>query len=211
MAKKNSLSLSFESFTPVASIIVFVSILVFVFQKISGTFLLMFFAPGKLGSVVAFSPTKITEYFRFILHVFGSKDFVLLSTNCLIFMFLSSKVEQDYGSVFTLIMCFVATFVTGIINACFFTQLCYGLEGLIFMFFVLTVFSAQNRKNLSVFLLFALTLYVLQAVVLIVDKKQYSLIAQFIGGLCGYFVSFAAFTPKRKTAKKTSPKSQEQK
>ncbi|NLM00744.1 MAG: rhomboid family intramembrane serine protease [Treponema sp.] len=206
MAKKTSFKLSFDSVTPVITFLVFISLFVHLMQNFINTenFFSVFSAPSKMGTKNAFEPKEILHYIRFLLHIFGSKDFVPLSVNCLFLIFLAPDVEHRFGSGFTLVMCLVCSLVTGIVNASFMSDICFGLDCVIWMFFLLITFPAENRKEVNVFMLFAFLLFVTKEINLIIYKKQFSLISQITGGFVGSLLSIAASSPKKKPTKKTT-------
>lgn len=200
MAKKNSLKISFEGFTPLVIIFVFISITIIIAEKFLGINIekSFFSCPSKFGTLGAFNPIELKDYLRFFLHFFGNINFETFAVNGILLLLLGSEIEQRFGSVFTLIMCLVASLVTAVINVCFMEASCAGFTPLVWMFFLLKAFPAEDRKSLELIYVFAFLLYIAMNIYHIIYNGEYSIISQIIGGLLGSLISLAAYTPKRK-------------
>lgn len=200
MAKKNSLKISFEGFTPLVIVFIFISLTIIILERFLGITLekSFFSCPSKFGTAGAFNPMEVKDYLRFFLHFFGNINFETFAINGILLLLLGSEIEMRFGSLFTLIMCLVASIVTAVVNVCFMVSPCAGLTPLVWMFFILKAFPAEDRKTLELIYVFSLLLFVSMNVFQIIYNDEYSIIAQMIGGFVGSLISLAAYTPKRR-------------
>ncbi len=201
--KKTPLKISFEPFAPVIIFLVGLSLLFCILKNISQSpaFAVYFSAPSCPGTKTAFNYQNPVEYLRFFLHIFGSQNFTDACVTFLILLLLGINVEQQFGSIFTLIMVLVSTIVTAVINTCFIKTPCSGLECIVWCIFLITAFPPENRKNLSVPVLFALTILAIKDINLIIHEKDFTLVSQMLGGFAGSLVSLAVSAPKKRSKK----------
>lgn len=204
--KKTPLKLSFEPFAPVIISLVGLSLLFCILKFFSHTpsFAVYFSAPSCPGTKTAFNYQNPIEYLRFFLHIFGSRTFTDACVTFLILLLLGIQVEQQFGSLFTFIIVVVSTIVTAVVNACFIKSPCSGLECIVWCIFLLTAFPPENRKNLSVPLLFALSILAVKDINLIINEKDFTMISEIAGGFCGSLVSLAVSSPKSRSKKTAS-------
>ena len=204
--KKTPLKLSFEPFAPVMIFLVGLSLLFCLLKTFSQSpaFTVYFSAPSCFGTKTSFNYQNPVEYLRFFLHIFGSQNFSDACVTFLILLLLGINVEQHFGSVFTFIMVLVSTIVTAVVNTCFIKTPCCGLECIVWCIFLLTAFPPENRKNLSVPVLFALTILALKDINLVMHENDFTMISEITGGFAGSLVSLAVSAPKSRSKKTAS-------
>ncbi len=206
--KKTPLKLSFEPFAPVIFSLVGLSLLFCILKYFSQSpsFAAYFSAPSCPGTKTAFNYQNPVEYLRFFLHIFGSQKFADTCVTFLLLLLTGTYIEQQFGSLFTFIIVLVSAIVTAVINTCFIKTPCSGLECIVWCIFLLTAFPPENRKNLSVPVLFTLSILILKDISLIIIEKDFTVISEITGGFAGSLVSLAVSSPKTRS-KKTSSKS----
>lgn len=204
MAKKTRVKITCKPNSPVILVIIFLSLCICVVQNLvdSDSLKNLFSAPGMQGSPVAFNFKNPLDYLRIFVHILGCSGFQTLAINILFLLILGPSIEDRFGSPFIAIMILICSIVTSVVNVCFFSTVTQGLGSIVWALFLLTAFPAENRKVLPFAALMAVIILIAKDVSSIFVFKNYSVIPQFIGGVSGSLISFAASAPKRASRSK---------
>lgn len=213
MAKKNSFGIKYDSPViltfAIASFIVF-ALDFFVFKK---DFIKEFFvchASKVFGDYEAFNFKAFPDYPKMIFHELGSTSWHSLLTGILIIMILGPSVEEKFGSVFTGLMIFMTSLISGILTATISHYTLTGSTGVIFTFMILSLITDISKKSFSLSAFFIFVVFIAIQLLesgneeknfILFMQKNTGLFIEMIGGICGSLFGFMV-TPKSKKAPK---------
>lgn len=162
-----------------------------------------FLIPGKNQ----FSFSHVLNWFRLFTHVAGHADWNHLISNFAIILLIGPILEELYGSFTIFFMILTTAFITGILNAVFFSTSLLGASGVAFMMVLLISFTNFKRGEIPLTFILILILYLGREILnaLFDAENGISEFAHIVGGFCGSLFGF--FNGEAMTKpKKSSPK-----
>lgn len=148
--------------------------------------LYLFAVPGKDH----FNITSPRNWITLFTHVIGHGNWMHLISNFTLILLIGPILEEVYGSKKILIMIVITAFVTGVINALFFTSALMGASGVVFMMILLSSFTNFSKGEVPLTFLVVLILYMGVQILSVFNDDNIAYFAHIIGGLCGSFFGF---------------------
>jgi membrane associated rhomboid family serine protease len=145
-----------------------------------------FSAPGK----VTFSSSSARDWIDLVTHVIGHADWNHLTANLLIILIVGPMLEDIYGSWSLLLMMFITAFITGGINALFFTNGLLGASGIVFMMILLASFTNFRKGEVPLTFILVLIFYLGNEIISSFQNDGVAHFVHIIGGLCGSVFGF---------------------
>jgi len=142
----------------------------------------MFFSCPGNGSFSFFSPLSD---FRLFSHVLGHSSWEHLIGNMTFILLLGPILEERHGSFNLLMMILLTAFITGIINALFFSTGLLGASGIVFMMILLVSFTNIRQKEIPLTFILIVLLFVSKEVINCFSADNIAQSAHLIGGACG--------------------------
>ena len=159
-----------------------------------------FSAPGNAQSPLPFGVTDAIDYIRLIFHVAGHSDWNHLISNIAFILLLGPAVEEKYGSLLPALMMFIASAVSGVLNACFSPLPLTGADSIAFMMILLTSFASIKKNEIPLSFILILILYIGKDIDFKSMQQNITTLSHIAGGLCGSMIAFLA-SPKKRAAK----------
>lgn len=130
-------------------------------------------------------------YLRLFTHVLGHADFAHFAGNMMLFFLLGPALEEKYGSPILLVMISVTAFITGIINALFFSSALLGASGIVFLFIILSSLTSFKEREIPISFIIVLVLYLGKEIVNgLLSTDNISQMAHIVGGIAGSVFGF---------------------
>lgn len=137
------------------------------------------------------SPLNPLTYIRLFTHVICHSDWEHFFNNMMLFVLIGPLLEEKYGSKKLLIMILITAAITSIINSIFFGTALLGASGIVFMFVILSSFTAFKEKEIPLTFILVLIMYIGQEILSgIISQDNISQFAHILGGLCGSCFGF---------------------
>lgn len=137
------------------------------------------------------SPLNPLTYVRLFTHVICHSDWEHFFNNMMLFMLIGPLLEEKYGSKKILLMIVLTSIITSIVNGIFFNSALLGASGVVFMFIILSSFTAFKEKEIPLTFIFVVIMYIGQEVMAgIISQDNVSQFAHILGGLCGSCFGF---------------------
>lgn len=210
MAKRNTkrkkIKIIFDA--PITLIFCFACLGIFVFTKcvLKKEFLTLFSVPSAFFGNAPFNTSSILDYFRLIFHIFGHKNWNHLITNLCFILLLAPKIERKFGRTVFLMMIFVATLVSGVLNVCFGSSLVMGANSIVFMLILLTALTALQKQTIPFSVIALVCLFVSNEIFGGNTTNGFSEATNLFGGIVASL--FGLIKPEKKQ-KATKPKQEE--
>ncbi|MBR5647047.1 MAG: rhomboid family intramembrane serine protease [Treponema sp.] len=201
MASRKSFKFNYDA--PVTNTFVLGTIFIFVLNLlIKNTDLnsMFFMCPTGASGTMPFSFSKVTDYFKLLLYVFGGTEKSILFTNLLLIMLLSPQMEELYGSVAIGIMYVIAAVFTGVLNVLFGKAPVCGADSIIFMLIVLDVLACFKSKSINCSAVVVVAVFICVQVFRQNPNGAVGIIITVAGGICGSLFAFIAL-PKARAKK----------
>ncbi|MDR0383010.1 MAG: rhomboid family intramembrane serine protease [Spirochaetaceae bacterium] len=147
---------------------------------------LWFTAPSKTN----FSSSDPRDWIDLVTHALGHASWNHLTGNLLIILIVGPMLEDIYGSVSLLVMMFITAFVTGGINALFFSTGLLGASGIVFMMILLASFTNFRKGEIPLTFILVLIFYVGNEVISSFKNDGIAHFVHIIGGFCGSVFGF---------------------
>jgi membrane associated rhomboid family serine protease len=147
---------------------------------------LWFTAPAKGG----FSPSNPRNWIDLVTHALGHANWNHLTGNLLIILIVGPMLEDIYGSAALLSMIFITAFVTGGMNAIFFSTGLLGASGVVFMMILLASFTNFRKGEIPLTFILVLVFYVGNEIVSAFKNDGIAHFVHIIGGFCGSIFGF---------------------
>ncbi len=153
-------------------------------------------------NALAFDLTNPLSYLRLFTHIAGHADWSHLMSNMAYILLLGPMLEETYGSLTMFLMIVVTGFVTGVLNACFFTHPLLGASGVVFMMILLASFANSGKDEIPLTFILIMILYLGREILNAFRGDDISQFAHLAGGLCGSLFGF--FKPSKSGAARKS-------
>ncbi len=171
----------------------------------------LFMAPGNRGAPEPFDWKNLLDYFRMIFHVLGHAGWNHLLGNFSFILLLGPLLEERYGSFMILVMIFVTSLVTGVVNVCFIPSPLLGASCVAFMFIILSSIVTLDKKEIPLSFILIVLLFIGREIYSSFSASQsgitssVSVMAHIVGGICGSLFGFLVAPKGRKarSAEKT--------
>jgi rhomboid protease GluP len=181
---------------PVTLTFALIGAVILIIDQIWGSFILNVIAvPGK-GS---FNFTHLADYLKIFLHPLGHADWNHLLSNFAFILLLGPILEEKHGSFPLLLMMIITAFITGILNALFFSTGLIGASGIVFMMILLISFTNIKQGEIPITFILIVGIYLAREIIKSVEENQISEFAHIIGGICGSLFGFFGSKPKKIT------------
>lgn len=151
----------------------------------------------------AFDLLEPLNYLRLFTHIAGHADWTHLMSNLAYILLIGPILEETYGSLTMFLMIVVTGFVTGVLNACFFTHPLLGASGVVFMMILLASFTNHGKDDVPLTFILIVILYLGREIQQAFKGDDISQFAHLAGGLCGSLFGF--FKPVRPFSRKFVP------
>lgn len=130
-------------------------------------------------------------YIRLFTHVICHSGWEHFFNNMMLFVLIGPLLEEKYGSKKLLMMILITSAITSIINAFLFNTALLGASGIVFMFVLLSSFTAFKEKEIPITFILVLMMYLGQEIISgIISQDDVSQFAHILGGLCGSVFGF---------------------
>ncbi len=204
MARKK-ITVGFEA--PITLLFSIISIGVFLVQFFSSqNFVDIYFSVGgNASSATPFDRTSLFDYISILTHVFAHTSVPTFVIHTLCILFLGPQIEASYGKGLYILMITITAFISGVFSTLFVSTQLIGSQGIVVLFFILTILAHAKTKTVSCSIIIAFLLQIFFTF----ENSNASFsekIIPFIGALCGSVFGFIDFfeqtkpTPrKRKT------------
>lgn len=167
MKKKNkihiSLPVQFSYDAPVTLTFVFLSLLLFMLNKLAFHNSLDFYvlaSPTKAGGEMPFAFNNVFSYLRLFLYALGSTDWISLFASMIFILLLGPAIEDYYGSVIIGLMMIVSTLFAAVLNTCFSSIALRGPVPVIFMLIFLNAFISFSKKKVPLTFVTAFVIFI---------------------------------------------------
>lgn len=151
----------------------------------------------------AFNLLEPLNYLRLFTHIAGHADWTHLMSNLAYILLIGPILEETYGSLTMFLMIVVTGFVTGVLNACFFTNPLLGASGVVFMMILLASFTNHGKDDVPLTFILIVILYLGREIQQAFKGDDISQFAHLAGGLCGSLFGF--FKPVRPAPRRLVP------
>lgn len=155
-----------------------------------------FSAPGKGG----FSSSNPRNWIDLATHVLGHANWNHLTGNLLVILIVGPMLEDIYGSAPLMLMMLITAFITGGINALFFSTGLLGASGIVFMMILLASFTNFRKGEIPLTFILVLVFYIGNEVVSSFNNDGIAHFVHIIGGFCGSVFGFFRKTPPGRAA-----------
>lgn len=191
--------------------------LILILDKFTGNKIipLAFSSCGGKSSPLPFDFSSPFNYLRLILHIFGNINWQQLISNFAFILLLGPMIEEKYGSAILILMMSITSLVSGVLNACFGTEVLTGASDIVFMMILLVAFNSFSKNEIPLSFILVVILYIGREIAGLfggngtdgIGGTNFSALANIAGGICGSLFAFLA-TPKAKSSRneKTSVK-----
>ncbi len=145
-----------------------------------------------IGGRTSFSFKNPLDYMRLFTHIIGHADWNHLIGNFSIILLVGPILEELYGSGELLFMILITAFVTGILNALFFSHALLGASGVAFMLVILISFTNFKKGEIPLSFILILVLYLGREVLnaFLDSNNGISEFTHIVGGFCGSLFGF---------------------
>jgi membrane associated rhomboid family serine protease len=130
------------------------------------------------------------DYLRLVTHSIGHANWTHLVSNFAFILLLGPILEEKHGSTALVLMMFVTTVVTGILNVVFFSTGLLGASGIVFMMILLGSFTNFRKGEVPLTFILVVVLYLAREVVSAFQTDTISQFAHIAGGLFGSLFGF---------------------
>ena len=175
--------LSFNA--PVTLIIIFVSLAIMIAETIFGSAVVSLFSASN-----NFNFVNPFFYLGLITHPITHNGWTHFLSNVPFLLLLGPLLEEKYGFKKLLLIIFITTILTGILNALFFSTALCGASGIVFLFIMLSSFANVKAKEVPLTFLLIAGLYIGQEVVNSLKPDNVSQFAHLLGGAFGSIFGF---------------------
>lgn len=151
----------------------------------------------------AFDLLEPLNYLRLFTHIAGHADWTHLMSNLAYILLIGPILEETYGSLTMFLMIVVTGFVTGVLNACFFTHPLLGASGVVFMMILLASFTNHGKDDVPLTFILIVILYLGREIQQAFKGDDISQFAHLAGGLCGSLFGF--FKPVKPLSRRFVP------
>ncbi|MEX0812603.1 MAG: rhomboid family intramembrane serine protease [Chitinophagales bacterium] len=162
-----------------------ICVLVYVADSISGGNVLPYFA---LKQNVNFD--RLSDYPGLLLYIFGHSGLNHLVNNLTFLLLLGPIIEEKYGAQRLLIMIFLTTLFTAILNIVLFKSGLIGASGIVFMLIMLVSFTNFSAGRIPLTFVAILILFIGKEFIDGFKQDEISQFAHIIGGFCGSIFGF---------------------
>jgi len=132
------------------------------------------------------STINISNFYTLITHSFAHKNYLHFIANFSFILLIGPYIEQKYGSVNTIIMIFLSSFIIGLMHSIFITTGVLGSSGVLYMLIVLTSFKyVEEHKHIPIETILIIFFYLYKEFYRINYNDNISHYAHFIGGITG--------------------------
>lgn len=211
MRKKSQNKIKVTYNAPVTLTFAILCVLILILDKFAGNKIIpvAFTSCGGKSSPLPFDFSSPFDYLRLILHIFGNANWSQLISNFAFILLLGPMIEEKYGSAILILMMSITSLVSGVLNACFGTDVLTGASDIVFMMILLVAFNSFSKNEIPLSFILVLVLYIGREIAGLfggneTDRTNFSALANIAGGICGSLFAFLA-TPKA-SARKTSEK-----
>lgn len=201
MASRKSFKFNYDA--PVTNTFVLGTIFIFVLNLlVKNTDLnsMFFMCPTSTSGTMPFSFSKIADYFKLVLYVFGGTEKSVLFTNLLLIMLLSPQMEELYGSVSIGLMYVISAVFAGVLNVFLGKAPVCGADSIIFMLIVLDVLACFKSKSINCSAIVVVVVFICVQVFRKNPNGTVGIIIIIAGGICGSLLAFCAL-PKARAKK----------
>ena len=202
MAKK--IQLLFNS--PIVLLTSLISIGIFVLQNTT--------MPQIVDIAFSSNTTQMTEhafdvlnplhYIRLFTLIFGHTSMQSLCLNVAIIILLGERIEERFGSLLLIVMFAITSFVAGIFSAIFLQTPICGLDGIAFLFLMLTLFEYASLKSIPFSHCLLVGLFLANSIVFSIQKGVIGILFLFTGAFFSSLFGYLDYVAKKnKPRKKT--------
>ncbi len=209
MPKKNPKHLIFDS--PVVLSFVLISLVIFIADCASSSFVSSFLACRASKGEVPFNFSSFIDYIRLILYVFGyhsSSDFFI---TMMVLLLLGPLIEERYGSSIFSLMIFVTSLSGGVLTATLSSENLLGSKGIAFMLIILSFLSEFSKGYIPASCLLSFILFFMDGFIGLKSDMHFSDFTQYsvkvlvllASGISGSLFGFLASPKKRQRTTST--------
>jgi membrane associated rhomboid family serine protease len=134
--------------------------------------------------------TNPLDFFRLFSHVLGHANWGHLLNNLTFILLLGPILEEKYGSYSLLLMIFITSLVTGVLNIFFFSSGLLGASGIVFMMILLSSIVNLQRGRIPLTFVLVVALFIGKELISMFQQNNISEFAHVIGGICGAVFGF---------------------
>lgn len=178
---------------------IFFSLLVFIVSRNNANLGMFFSSAGNGLDGEGFSLQNPLHYLRLFLHILGNNTILQIIANAGFLLFFAPLIEQKYTKGILLGMYFTTALVSASLNIAFFPQPIQGGTGIAFLYLLLALIDAAEKKAFSLTLLLIFVLYVMKTFYTAIDNQDLSGFAHL---LAAFIASILAFMQEKKAKKK---------
>ena len=142
------------------------------------------------------NPFTLIYYFRYFTHVIGHVDWQHLLGNMSFILLLGPMLEEKYGARKMIIMIFVTTLATGLLNNLLFNSSLMGASGIVFMFIILSSFANVKDGEIPLTFILVVVLFIGNEIYTSLQNDTISQFAHVLGGFCGSLFGFGLKSKK---------------
>lgn len=161
---------------------------------VGGWIIPTFFTAGPINPLL---PTSILGI---LLHILGHANWQHLTGNFILILLVGPLLEEKYGSLKMVLMIASTAFVTGVLNAIFFSSGIVGASGIAFMMLILASFANSRSGEIPVTFIFAVAVYIGNELLNSLADDNISQFGHILGGILGGVFGIW-FAPSRRSTK----------